>query len=472
MKKVLLLFGILTVNLHSQTFQLDETFGENGLTIFENMSSVSFLDFDTQGNIIAVGKIGNYITILKANADGIIDEGFGNNGLVKITDYNCNVVLGLKIKDDNKIIVIGNFGATMLMQFNKDGTVDENYGNSGIMNLNLNPSFIISVNLESNDFILIPKGESQPHPLEPQTATFIYYIVKYNYAGEIDESFGENGKVYLTDFETYNIWPNSVKILSDGSIFIAGFDDINPYDKELAFCKLNPNGGFVAEFADNGVWKMNFIGDLGLDHEYFSNVLEDRERNLILSGKGFIRTRLFISKFSSKGMLDFSFGDNGFYGFDFRGNFNPILQIGDKYLISGYYGGNNPYKITIVDNDGCFANEVYTSQINSINVIKIQETNKIILGGNYRIDNTSNLGLERIIFDLGSTINPNVYRSNNLIVSNEYIYFNDDTAFEIIDLLGKILIKSTIPVKSINIGNLSTGIYFVRFGDYVHKFVK
>jgi hypothetical protein len=67
-------------------------------------------------------------------------------------------------------------------------------------------------------------------------------IAKYNYNGEIDITFGENGFVHLLDNETYNITPLCIKILNDRSIFVAGYDKFNYRDKELAFCKLTFDG--------------------------------------------------------------------------------------------------------------------------------------------------------------------------------------------------------------------------------------
>ena len=50
-----MLTSSIAVNVYSQTVSLDNTFGQNGITKFSNASDVSLLDFDTHGNIIAVG---------------------------------------------------------------------------------------------------------------------------------------------------------------------------------------------------------------------------------------------------------------------------------------------------------------------------------------------------------------------------------------------------------------------------------
>ena len=44
--------------------------------------------------------------------------------------------------------------------------------------------------------------------------------------------------------------------------------------------------------------------------------------------------------------------------------------------------------------------------------------------------------------------------------------------FEIIDIQGKILLKSATPVKSVNIGGLAAGVYFIRFENSIREFIK
>jgi len=248
MNKLTILFLILAsniaINAYSQTISADNTFGQNGIVKFADASSVSLLDFDTHGNIIAAGytMIGDgkhHLTIAKTNADGIIDKTFGNNGLVKITDYDQSIPYGLKITNDNKIVVIGRFiklkfqGAEILiMRFNEDGSIDENFGDNGKINLDFNPntSNILSFNLESDDFILVSKQESEAVEMNGSLHYIHagYSITKYNYEIQIDKTFGEDGVVFLPNEETMNIAPYCMKISNNNSIIIAGTCNTQP----------------------------------------------------------------------------------------------------------------------------------------------------------------------------------------------------------------------------------------------------
>jgi hypothetical protein len=56
--------------------------------------------------------------------------------------------------------------------------------------------------------------------------------------------------------------------------------------------------------------------------------------------------------------------------------------------------------------------------------------------------------------------------------ANETLYFNTETAFEITDLQGKVLLRTDKSVNSVDISKLSAGVYFVRTGNFVQKFIK
>jgi len=107
----------------------------------------------------------------------------------------------------------------------------------------------------------------------------------------------------------------------------------------------------------------------------------------------------------------------------------------------------------------------------------LQDSNKIILGSAYKLDNNSraNFILERITDNPETSVKPNYYSKDLIIFPNpakENLYFGKETTFEITDLQGKILLKSTNPVQSVNISELEAGVYFVRVGNCVRKFVK
>ena len=57
--------------------------------------------------------------------------------------------------------------------------------------------------------------------------------------------------------------------------------------------------------------------------------------------------------------------------------------------------------------------------------------------------------------------------------AKDYLLFKTEKQFEIIDMQGRVLLKSEKTTKSININHLKAGVYFIKFEDgRVEKFVK
>ncbi|MCL2312653.1 MAG: T9SS type A sorting domain-containing protein [Firmicutes bacterium] len=478
---------ILSVsNIYAQPVTLDPTFGENGIIVIPGTTNITHLDFDMLSNLIVVGHtLGDafnkyYLTIVKINADGIIDQNFGSNGIVHGPEYSLTAQLGLKITHDNKIFVTGNFYANQygeykrtFMQFNEDGSLDENFGENGEIILNFG-AYTHAINLENDDFILF--GGIDQSSLDP-------IIWKSNYYGEIDESFGENGKVYLTDDEAYKIRVNRIKILNDQSIIIAGYDYLDPEEYELAFCKLNPNGDFVTEFANNGIWKMNIYDDSAetgfKEYEYFNEVIEDNTANLILTGTVHLGgAPAFIFSFYPDGTINSNFGTNGVYYISNYGYISKILQNGSNYLIGALNDGIVSIKNNGTLDVGFNDSGIFTCENYYFYDMKLQSPYRLILGGGRPYDlYNSNFAIVRLNIPSDVSVKPYPYTNNAINIFpnpvKEILYFNKERKFEIIDIIGKIVLKSEKAIQSVNISHLKAGIYFIKFEDrQVKKFVK
>ena len=382
----LLIILLSTINSYSQV--LDTTFGVNGIMSIPKASyvtsSVQYFDFDEYGNIITVGVASKFVlfgnpgydmTITKTDENGNLIPSFGNNGVVRVTEYYNSYPSGLKITDDNKILILARCeqpNETVLIQFNGDGTRDTNYAPNGkiIINTN-NPTF---VNFE-NEFMLIGYNDS---------------ISKYDYNGILDTNFGIGGTVNL-QFNHYY-----AKSLSDSSIIVAGAGVFGLSQKELAICKLKSNGDIDTTFAQNGVWHLNICLDSYGNYEYLNYVIEENNGELVFSGSE-LNKRSIVCKFSSTGVIDISFGNKGFY-FSNISNYMPlkfVLKNENKYIT-----GNYSNVISINNNgtpDNSFGNNGYFSLANNLNLfaMKLQGKNKIVLGGS----SSNNFALTRLIID-------------------------------------------------------------------------
>jgi hypothetical protein len=55
---------------------------------------------------------------------------------------------------------------------------------------------------------------------------------------------------------------------------------------------------------------------------------------------------------------------------------------------------------------------------------------------------------------------------------DETLYFSNATSFEVIDVVGRVLLKSELPVEFVDVSSLQAGFYFVRINNNVQRFVK
>jgi len=475
MKKlgVLVLFALSIGLTKAQIVSIDSTFGQNGMV---TMGWVSALDFDKQGNIFSFVS---GPAILKTDANGIIDSSFGTNGLASlpVPSITNGDVLGLKVTNENKVVIIlwaqrstftgeGDFCVDIIYRLNEDGSLDKSFGSNGEMVFNYRS--ILSVNTENDNFMLLAYSYASD-----------VYISKYNYNWEIDPNFGVNGKVYLTGSQMYDFIPKGIKILKDQSIILAGYES---YEKNIAFWKLNSDGGFDIDFG-NTETPINDNNNTKL----FLNVIEENDENLAITGRtvvsdnGYSR-RSFICKFNPHGIIHSDFGENGLFYYDgsFRllDDYQTVLLNGDKYLIAE---GN---KIISINNNGTLDTSFNDSgsfifeNIATIRGMKFQN-DKLIVGGRSAIVRLN------IPFHYVS-VKPNNY-SNNTIT----IYPNPTTGelriqsyelqvndVEIYDVMGCNVgaYPCGRPETTIDISHLANGIYFMKIttdkGMSVKKVVK
>lgn len=132
---------------------LDTGFGNSGIVITdfldeENTERAEVITIEADNKILAGGFMGPAgepdFVVLRYNQDGSLDNGFGSNGLV-VTEFDgeegIGAALALAVQSDGKIIAAGGFGPDpitnisdfALARYNEDGSLDSEFGNSGVV---------------------------------------------------------------------------------------------------------------------------------------------------------------------------------------------------------------------------------------------------------------------------------------------------------------------------------------------------
>lgn len=143
-------FSVLRYNSDGS---LDTSFGIVGRALLDigQYDGISAIAQQTDGKIVCAGSIGfdpSHITVLRFNADGTLDSGFGDNGRRTISfAINSNEQANdIALQSDGKIVVAGYVsipnspsfnGDFAIVRLTSDGSLDPTFDNDGMFNANM-----------------------------------------------------------------------------------------------------------------------------------------------------------------------------------------------------------------------------------------------------------------------------------------------------------------------------------------------
>ena len=218
-------FGLARYNSDGS---LDTTFGSAGkvTTNFSNteFSAVRTLAIQTDGRIVAAGtqNLGHTDMIAaRYMPDGNLDASFGSGGKLSIDFSQTDIVGGMAIQPDNRIVLAGamltgtnNFNFA-LARVNQDGSLDPTFGVGGkvVSDFCGNTDVIRSVALQSDGHILVAGS------CNSVTADFL--LARYDMDGVLDTSFGSGGTVTTDFFNNFDVVIGAA-IQPGGRLLVAG----------------------------------------------------------------------------------------------------------------------------------------------------------------------------------------------------------------------------------------------------------
>lgn len=232
---------------------LDVSFGTNGVTIveLEDCAIAYSLTKTGAGKYIMVGFAEGQSFVVQANADGSIDTSFGTAGGTLIPVNFSSSLKGSALQSSGKIIVGGySEGNCLLIRLNADGTIDNTFGDSGIVLTQFGAyNAILELFIDSLDRIAVV-GVADDNAI----------VARFTIDGILDNTFGNKGLVsIICGFEGN---ANAITFEPDQDIIIGGFSD---------------NNGLIARLSSSGIFDSNFgINGLVLDPtDYFPTCVED-----------------------------------------------------------------------------------------------------------------------------------------------------------------------------------------------------
>ena len=310
-------------------------------------------------DIVCTPTCDNYdIVFARYTNDGALDFSFGQAGIItnQINLLNPGtpgfiISVSSFVQADGKIILTGLKGKATatdsadvwFARFNKDGYVDNSFGNSGVASINLDTTALVANSFATaiqTDGKIVVAGSI--FIKAPQSPNFIYdtedtdlFIARFTTDGLLDNSFG-NGGVATLDIttDTYDADGASViELQPDGKILVAGFsathvtDSSNSVIKDVEstfIARFNPDGTLDNNFGNNGITVTEGYG-FGEN----SMVLQPNGQ-IIVAGRAQSNQQSLnfaIMRYNEDGSVDNIFGGDGLVTTDFFGGHESIRSV-------------------------------------------------------------------------------------------------------------------------------------------------
>jgi uncharacterized delta-60 repeat protein len=234
---------------------IDTSFGSelSGIVVEQRISNAQIADIKQQsdGKIIVCGTYSNdgrlSSFVIRYTSEGLIDDTFGNKGIMTKTVGYHTGALGCDIQSDDKIIVCGfsiiDSRQVIVFRLNDDGSEDFSYGTKGFA------ATAVGKSAQAESVII----DSKNKVIVTGSADNMFLVLRYNSDGTLDQTFGKQG-IIATSVGNFN-GGFGVTIDESGNVLCCGYADqamaILRFDT-LGNLDINFNSiGYVTRLIDN-----------------------------------------------------------------------------------------------------------------------------------------------------------------------------------------------------------------------------
>lgn len=310
----------------SQLLKVDDSYGDSGtLAIDEHPDKRTYFQkpivFEN-GDVVIPWIVDGKLYFTKTDADGQTISSFGSNGtttgfpLTWIENTKSNQAVYFVPKPDGGIIGISRvysyekkLYSVWFLCVDAKGRRDEQFGDEKLHDMldDIGKNGTISqMSYYKNKYFIISGNYNDTTSIDNHEP----FVLKVHFSGKIDEYFGDGGMaVYPKPVGKY-IAILDVRILKDEQIVLIAGLSIDG-SVSLGLVCLTHDGGVNHHFGKNGCLELKMPKRTLL---YRDVAIRGNDIFLLIRNRGFYyEERAEIVKISSKGELDSSFGENGFF---------------------------------------------------------------------------------------------------------------------------------------------------------------
>lgn len=350
-------FLLVFQSVIAQNLVPDPNFGVNGLAESNLATGTSRMDdilIQPNAAIVAAGNALNFTTdfqVYRMLSTGLPDNTFGNQGFSYVDfakgDENLK---SMALQSDGKIVLAGstqssNFTLGALARLNSNGTLDENFGQSGTTKFQVSTGAFSTI----QKVVVLSDGAILVGGYYIQNSVYHGFVRKYLSNGTVDSLFGTNGTT-LINFGAAGTssYITSLTLLPDGKIMLFGQNYTNRFILGLA--RLNSNGSLDNTFSGDGIMTHSF----GNGQNYSTEVFSVSDSKILIVGYANSTTadyKVFTARFSSGGLLDNTYGTSGVGTFSPNSSYTDALGASilsdESILISGEGYFTNVYQAMV-----------------------------------------------------------------------------------------------------------------------------
>jgi uncharacterized delta-60 repeat protein len=377
--------NILTVVRYNSNGTLDTAFGNGGIAsnvLFGNpgfMYFVSDMALQPDGKIVVVGarlvmaiQVTTDLYVARFNSNGTLDSTFGTGGEYRlmlpinesydpfVDTYTNASADRVVIQSDGKILVGGVLDCGsgddrfMAVRFQPDGTLDTNFGTSGVGGIAVTPNDIncganysISIDLVSGIVIQsdnkIVMGGTVRNGNNRDFA-----LVRFNPNGSVESAPNNNGIIINPISTTADDWVYDVAIQRDNKILLAGVTGLGA-NADFAIARFNTDLSFDTSFDGDG----KLILPIGSGEDVATSLHLAPDGTIVVGGFSSNGTNKdFVwASFNSNGSIDTSLNLNGYVRTQFGAADDGITAIAaqnsTRLVVAGFSrtNGNKDFAV-------------------------------------------------------------------------------------------------------------------------------
>lgn len=336
------LISFCAMNVIAQNGVLDASFNSTG-KINSSDETANSICVDKDMKTLVLGHDRNSSTknifLTRYNSNGTVDNSFGSSGQFKY-DVNPDYDYGRCVKalSNGKYLICGQNSAgsyfrAFVLRVNNNGTIDNTFGNNGVLIINPN-----NFNCDAWAMEVAPSGSIYLAGYMTVSTVLKSAVWKVTPNGSLDNRFGQIGGIYIST-NSFNERLFGIDLdMANNRVAVAGISN-NITTPEGLVCLIDTNGIGINSFNGNCVKKVVYNGN---PTNLYDVCLKSNE--VIVNGNCIISAnqKSLVASINLNGLLNVSFGSNGFFA-DSTADYSAFSKVLVDCKGDVYNGGNIVY---------------------------------------------------------------------------------------------------------------------------------